>query len=319
MSTAAAVPTTHDLEGDDAIETLRSVGLRELARDALLRFRLADGFSHARALAFQITLTLLPAVIAVVGLARVLDQRDFSRVLTQTIQDLAPGPAGEVLTQAIRHGSETGSSSSGRNALIVGLLVALISAATAMGQVERGSNRIYGVERDRPTFRKYLGATALACTAGLAILGAFVLLVLGSSLGAALGDVTGWGEPLETAWAIGRWPLGAVLIAAGVALIFKASPNRRQPSPSWLALGSGLAVALWSLFTGLFALYVEVTDSFGQTYGPLAGVIGLLLWSFLTALALFLGLAVAAQLEAVRAQAPEPRAGAALDSRKTGD
>jgi uncharacterized BrkB/YihY/UPF0761 family membrane protein len=89
MSTAAAVPTTHDLEGDDAIETLRSVGLRELARDALLRFRLADGFSHARALAFQITLTLLPAVIAVVGLARVLDQRDFSHVLTQTIQDLA--------------------------------------------------------------------------------------------------------------------------------------------------------------------------------------------------------------------------------------
>ena len=48
------------------------------------------------------------------------------------------------------------------------MLAAMVAAAGAMGQIERGANRIYGVERDRPTVRKYLVATGLALTAGVA-------------------------------------------------------------------------------------------------------------------------------------------------------
>ena len=81
MSTAAIVPVTKELEGDDALETLRETGIRDLFRDAFIRFRYADGFSHSRALAFQMVLTLIPALIATVGLARVLGQSDFSAML----------------------------------------------------------------------------------------------------------------------------------------------------------------------------------------------------------------------------------------------
>ena len=91
-----------------------------------------------------------------------------------------------------------------------------------------------------------------------------------------------------------------------MALLFRVAPNRRQPDWSWLALGSTLAVALWFVFTGLLALYVGASKDFGETYGPLAGFIGLMLWAFVAALALLLGLAVAAQLEAERAGAPGP-------------
>ena len=77
MTTAAAVPRTHgELEGDEALETLRRTGRRRLLLDSVTRFRAADGFSHSRALAFQITLTLLPALIAVVGLAEALESGD---------------------------------------------------------------------------------------------------------------------------------------------------------------------------------------------------------------------------------------------------
>ena len=58
---------------------------------------------------------------------------------------------------------------------------------------------------------------------------------------------------------------------------------------------------LWIAFMGLLAIYIDATANFGATYGPLAGTIGVLLWSFLSSVALFAGLAVAAQLEAVRA------------------
>jgi len=303
MSTAATVPVTHDLEGDDAVEMLRSVGFRSLLRDSLMRFRLADGFSHSRALAFQFALTLVPALIAVVGLAHELGQQDFSRIVSQTFRDLAPGPAGEVFTQAINQGSQN---DSGGTALLFGLIAALVAGVTAMGQIERGSNRIYGVERDRPTVAKYTRATVLALTAGVAFIAALVLMVAGSEIGAAAKEVTGWNDTLDTAWSVGRWPLGAMLVAVAVALLFEASPRRRQPSASWLLLGSSIAVVLWFAFTGLLAAYIGLSRDFGETYGPLAGVIGLLLWTFGTALALFLGLAVAAQLEAVRAGSPNP-------------
>jgi hypothetical protein len=56
MSTADPEPTTHQLEGDDVVRAVRNAGLRSLLERSFLRFRYADGFSHARALAFQLVL-----------------------------------------------------------------------------------------------------------------------------------------------------------------------------------------------------------------------------------------------------------------------
>ena len=298
MSTAAAVPETRGLEGDDAVETLKGVGISHLVRDSFIRFRRADAFSHSRALAFQLVLTLLPALIAVVGFALVLDQESFSRVLESTFKDLAPGPAGEVLTQTIESSSD-----SGGIALFLGLVIAIVSGATAMGQIERGANRIYGVERDRPSVAKYTRATLLALSAGIAMFGALVLVVAGSELRSALTE-NGWSDVLGTVWSVARWPLGAILVAAAAALLFERSPNRSQPEASWLAFGSGLSVLMWFAFTGILAGYLELSKDFGETYGPLAGFIGLMLWALLTAFSVFAGIAVAAQLEAIRAGKP---------------
>ena len=303
MSTAASVPETRDLEGDEAIDTLRNTGVAHLIRDSFIRFRRADAFSHSRALAFQLVLALLPAIIAVVGFANILDQESFSRVLEATFKDLAPGPAGEVLTQTIKSGSGNDGL-----ALFLGLGIAIVSGATAMGQIERGANRIYGVERDRPSVAKYTRATILALSAGVAMVSALILVVAGSELGSALAD-NGWSDTLDTIWSIGRWPLGALLVIGAAALLFERSPNRSQPELSWLAFGSGLSVLMWFAFTGILAAYLQVSKDFGDTYGPLAGFIGLMLWALLTALALFAGLAVAAQLEAVRAGKPNPDEG----------
>lgn len=305
MTTASGVPCTYgELEGDEALETLRRTGRRRLVEDAVIRFRAADGFSHSRALAFQTTLTLLPALIAVVGLAAALDQDGFTRVVRDTIQSLAPGAAGDILTDALRQGSTAAGRESGETALIGGALAASAAGTTAMAQVERGANRIYGVERDRPFVAKYLRALLLALTAGLLAILSLILLVGG----AAIRDSVSWSESIDTVWRIARWPLGLTFTVASVALLFEFSPRRRQPEASWLAVGAGVAAALWLVFVGGLYLFLETTDSFGATYGPIAGTIGVLLWTFLTSVALFLGLAFSAQLEAVRAGVPGPRA-----------
>ena len=93
----------------------------------------------------------------------------------------------------------------------------------------------------------------------------------GEALGGALKDVTGWSDSLDTAWSVGRWPLGAALVAFAVALLFNVSPNRRQPDISWLAVGSVITIVLWFTFTGLLALYVSVSTGFGETTGRWRG------------------------------------------------
>ena len=306
MSTARAVPPTHDLEGDDAFETLARAGRVQLLKDSWTRLRAADGFSHARALAYQSILTALPALIAIVGFAAALDQDEFTRVLQATFEDIAPGPAGDIVDQAFRHGADAADDAT--TALWAGLLLALVSGAVTMGQLERAANRIYGVERDRPSVRKYAVAATLACTAGLAALVAAVTLVMGDSLRHALERETGIEGSLDTIIAIARWPIGLGAMALAVALLFWISPRRRQPSPSWLAVGAVPAVALSTLLTAGLALYIDLSRQFGDTYGPFAGMIGCLLWAQLSAVALLLGLAFAAQLEAVRAGDPGPRA-----------
>src|SRR5439155_7151115 len=94
---------------------------------------------------------------------------------------------------------------------------------------------------------------------------------------------------------------------AAVALLFRLSPRRRQPAWSWLAFGATVSVGLWGIATILLSLFFRISSSFGQTYGPLAGIVALLFWSLLSSIALLFGASVGAQLEAVRAGTPAPK------------
>jgi YihY family inner membrane protein len=305
MTTASTVPVTRgeELEHDEALQTLRDCGRRRLLIDSVTRFRVADGFSHSRALAFQVTLTLLPALIAVVGLAAALEIESFTRVVRETIKQLAPGTIGGVFTEALEQGTSAARRESGETALIGGAVAAGVAGTAAMAQVERGANRLYGTEQDRPFVRKYLtGALLLASAGTLAVLSAVVLVG-----GVAIRDSVGWGDTLDAVWSVVRWPLGATFAVGAIALLFEHAPRRRQPEASWLAVGSAISALLWLMFMVILIAYVEVTGNFGATYGPIAGTIGVLLWTFASAVALFLGLAFAAQLEAVRAGITTPR------------
>jgi uncharacterized BrkB/YihY/UPF0761 family membrane protein len=90
-------------------------------------------------------------------------------------------------------------------------------------------------------------------------------------------------------------------------VLFRWSPRRRQPRLSWLAFGSIVAAVGWLVVTAGLGAFFSLSKSFGQTYGPLAGIVALLLWSLLSAVAVLYGGAVAAQLEAVRSGVREPQ------------
>jgi YihY family inner membrane protein len=221
-----------------------------------------------------------------------------SDVIADTIRSAAPGPAGDVLTGAVQQANTVGAHDR-YLVLVLGLLGTALTGTTAMGQLERGLNRIYGVERDRPFLEKYRLAFLLAMSAGVVIGVSFVLLAFGRELG------TDGGGGVHAVWVVIRWPLGILLLAIGLAVLFRWSPHRHQPGRAWLAFGSTVAIVGWSLATLALALFFRLSSSFGDTYGPLAGIVALQIWTFLSALSIFYGAAVAAQLEAVRAGQPE--------------
>jgi YihY family inner membrane protein len=314
MSTATRVPETitisgDELSADDAVTTLRRYGRWNLVKNSFIRFRYGDGFTNARALALQFCLSFIPLIIAVVGLSGALHQQKIGQVIIQTLARVLPGSGkGDMMQQAAER-SQDQAATGGQLALWLGLLAAIVALTTAMGQIERGANRIYGIERDRPTVQKYGRALLMALTAGLLSLLGFLVIIAGDALGESLAGVYGWSRTYEPLWRIGRWPVGVILAWASFTVVLERAPRRRQPGYSWLAFGSGVSLALWLLLTGLLALYVAEGASFGTTYGPLTGIFALLLWANLSSVALFLGVAFAAQLEAVRAGAPAPASG----------
>ncbi len=301
MSTATPVPETWELTGDDARQMLRRVGRVQLVKDSWQRLRVADGFSHARSLAYAVSLVLVQAIISLVGFASAFGGGGARSVLVRSLEAAVPGPAGQMLTDAVTQAQRAGASHQYLG-LAFGLIGSLVTGATLMGQVERSLNRLYGVEEDRPTFEKYRRAFVLAATAGLLATAASVLLVFGQRFGNAIDN-----RAAVTAWNVGRWPLALGLMTGAIGLLFKWAPHRHQPGWSWLVFGATVSVALWTASTLLLGGFFAASTSFGDTYGPLAGIVALLLWSLLSSIALLFGAAIAAQLESVRAGEPEPQ------------
>ncbi len=306
MGTATKVPQTRTMNGeelsaDHAWTTLRKYGRWHLVRDSVARFRYGEGMTNARALAFQICLSIIPGAIALVGLSSVINQEHLGEVLELVLSRLAPGAGVDAVKDVLADSHRQAGRTGGALALWFGLVTALFSLTSAMAQVERGANRIYGVERDRPFHRKYGRALVMALTAGAFMTAGFVVMVGGGAISRALAQVYDWDDGATEAFNLVRWPLGFLLALLSTSVLFRAAPRRRQPGHTWLAFGALVSLTLWTVFTLLLAFYTESSGTFGATYGPLTAVMALLLWSFLSSIALFLGLAFAAQMEAVRA------------------
>jgi YihY family inner membrane protein len=301
MSAVTTVPERYGptdegaFHGEDVFEEVGPVGLFRVVLNAIQRFRDADAMSYSRALGFSSVVTLVPALIALVGLATTVDSDPMRAVLRDTFPTFAPGPAGTILTEALQ------ATSKDTTALIAGLAGMLVAGTIGMVEMERAANNLYGVRVDRPVIRRYGLGFVLAATVSVFLMLGLVVIAAGGAVGDAAvsaGLLSGWAR---TVWSVLRWPIGVLLVAIAMTLIFRLVPNRRQPPFSWLMSGATVAVVLWVGVTLLLALFYEHAATLGHTYGPLLGIVALLLWAHFSAVAVLFGLAFAAELEARQA------------------
>jgi uncharacterized BrkB/YihY/UPF0761 family membrane protein len=218
----------------------------------------------------------------------------------RSVDAIAPGTVSKEVRDAVGQGLENGRGNH-IAAIAAGVLATLIAGTTMFGQIERTANRIYGIETDRPTMQKYRAAAVMMLFAGTTAAGFLTAVGLGqawrsdgtSSRNAGFGTL--------------HWLLGAVCLFVASGVVLKWSPRRRQPGWAWLWAGIGSAAGGVVFVTLLLRAYLSANSSFGDTYGPFAGLMGILLWSYGISIALYLGVAIAAQMEAIRAGQPEVR------------
>ncbi|HJR99207.1 MAG TPA: YihY/virulence factor BrkB family protein [Actinomycetota bacterium] len=280
--------TTHDTTISVPAASARSKG--RFATDVGRRLREADGTSHTRALAYQTVFIMLSGFIGIVGLASVLGLAEVRRTVQHLATSIAPGPSGRLLQEAAQQGA-----SGGAVVAILGLGAAWISGMFAMAQVQRSADRLAdrGHDEERSGAAKYLRAALFAIPVGLLVgLGGLVL-----AAGASVIEGFALEDSAELVWSIVRWPIGIVLVGAGLLLMLRVAPTVPLGTPRHRAAGALVALVVWTILTVLLGVYFAMSTTTTRTYGPLLAVVALVLWSGLTSLALHLGIATTVELE----------------------
>jgi membrane protein len=241
---------------------------------------------------------MFPALLAMVALLGIVGQdASTTDTLLELVERVGQQDAVDQLRQPITQMTE---SDAAGLAFVVGVAGAVWSASGYVGAFGRAMNRIYEVDEGRPFWK--LRPLNLVITILTLLLASVVLLglVVTGPFAQELGDTLGLGDTAVTLWNIAKWPILLFVVVFVVAVLYYATPNVQQPKFRWISVGAGFAIVVWILASLGFGLYVANFGSYNATYGALGGVIILLLWLWLTNVALLLGAEVDAEIERSR-------------------
>jgi membrane protein len=166
-------------------------------------------------------------------------------------------------------------------------------------------NRAYDIEEGRPLWKVRL--TAIALTIGLAVfaLAAFTLVVAGPELAEGIAARFGLGSAFAWTWKIVQWPIALALVAFAIGLVYYVAPDAEQEWV-WVSPGALVATALWLIGSLAFRFYVMNFASYEESYGAIGGVMVLLLWFYMSGLAIIVGAELAAEIEHASPWAKDP-------------
>ena len=260
----------------------------------LREFRDDELTDWAAALTYYGILSIFPALVAVVSILGLIGH-SATQPLLDNLQSFAPGPARDILANALRGLAHTRSGAG--IVFVVGLVGALWSSSGYVGGFMKAANRIWDVAEGRPiwwTLPLRLGVTLLLL---LLLAASAVMVVVTGPLADRVGKLIGIGGAAVTAWDIAKWPVLILVVALMLSILYHAAPNVRHPRFRWITPGALLAVVLWIVASAAFGLYVAKFGSYNKTYGSLGAIIIFLVWLWLTNVAVLLGAELNAEVE----------------------
>jgi membrane protein len=253
----------------------------------------------AAALTYYSLMSLFPALLFAVAVLGLVGQES---LIGDTADYLKTAGAPDDTVNAVTSALESAQSQRGTavGALILGLGLSLNSASGAFGASGRALNRAWRVEEGRGFVRRKLAGLMWTLAVLVLVMVTFVLVFLGGGLAS---DVLGWiglGETAADVWRIVRWPAALVSAMLVYAVVYYAAPNVEIRRFQWITPGAVVGVTIWIAASVGFFVYVSNFSSYGATYGAFAGAVILLVWLWLTNVALLFGAELNAAIDVRR-------------------
>jgi membrane protein len=251
---------------------------------------------RAAGLTYYGIMSIFPAILVLVSLLGLLGT-SASRLTSSLVSHL-PMSMQHVVQPAVTR-LETQHAAAGIVA-IVGIVVGLWSASGYVAAFMRASNAIYDVPEGRPFWKTVPTRLGTTLAVLLLLVASALIVVVTGGIAHSVGSVLGLGPVAVTAWDIAKWPVLLILVSVMFSILDWASPNAKQ-GLRWVSPGGVLAVVVWLVASGLFALYIANFGHYNKVYGSLAGIIIFLIWMWISNVAVLLGAEFNAELQRGRA------------------
>jgi membrane protein len=240
----------------------------------------------AAGLAFYGLIALLPAVIATISVYGLVADVGSAEQLVKDVAGALPPEAQQLVADQVAR--VAGAPSAGLSiGLVVSLAAVLWTVSTAVQALIKAVNQAYGVSETRSAAGLRLISFGLALGSVVVVVAMAALVTVGPSIAEWLG----WSSEVDWVISVVRWPALALVVTAGLALLYRWAPNRPPPERWWATRGSAVAMLMWLVASAGLSIYVETfgRSSYVATYGALAGVVILMLWLFMGGLAVLIG------------------------------
>jgi membrane protein len=251
-----------------------------------------DCLGLAAQLAYYFFLALFPAVLFLVALASFFPLSNLADDVVRTLRPIAPPDVLAFLEEQLRRLSN----SDNGGILTLGILGAIWSSSAALVAIVSSLNRAYDIDEGRPWWKVRLTAIGLTVALALMVLASFTLIVAGPAIAAYLASSFGFGSVFEWAWTMLQWPLAFFLVSTAIGLVYYFAPDAEQDWV-WITPGAVLSTLLWVLISLAFKVYVANFGEYNATYGAVGAVIVLLLWFYISGLAILVGAELNAEIE----------------------
>jgi membrane protein len=277
------------------------LSIRQLAVRTWKAIDRHDTLNQAAVVAFYAMLSLVPLIGFVLALAVGVRGGVANEVLDLSQRFLPPQADSLVHDQVRKIQSGTPVS-----LLSISAVLLLWSASSLFTSVMETLNVAYGVRDDRPYWKKHLMALLMTLVE-------VVLIIAASALAIAwpyVIDHLHLGGLATVLTFVAQWIVVVVMLLGAFELAYYFGPHVAQRW-QWVTPGAVLGLVILVLASFGFRLYIVYGSHYSETYGALAGVILMMLWLYIAALALLVG----AELNCVIAQAdpkadqPVPKAG----------
>src|SRR3954451_21559931 len=277
-------------EAKKAVESLWKLGGLtpiQVAKRVGNEFNEDDISGRSAELAYYFFLAIFPALLMMVTLLGFFSGPGSSiqQAMMQNFARLLPGSASELVSKTL---GEVHKNAGGLK-VAIGLLGALWSASAGVVAISDVLNICYEVKETRSFIKRRAVMSALTIALAVLVLTAVTLILYGGTIAEYVGAHVGLGGPAVLAWKILQWPVAFLFMSVAFGCVYYFAPNLKVPSWSWITPGSLVGFGLWIVASVVLRVYLHYFNSYSATYGSLGAVIILMLWFYLTGMAILLG------------------------------